>query len=104
LGGAVGVEGVSGDVGVRPRTLETSSDGGLSGLTWSSWTDSSALGHGTFSVDDCQPDCANGHAKQVGATVRLSGVTTCDGRRYFSQASVTLEQGEPPATYVRAPC
>ena len=103
-GGAVGVEGVGGLVGVRPKTLDTSSDGALSELTWSSWTDSAAVGRGTFSVNDCQPDCADGHPKKVGATVRLSGVTTCDGRRYFGQAEVTLEQGEPPASYVRAPC
>ncbi len=102
--GAIGVVQVGGVVGVRPRALATSADGGLDGLVWSSWTATGAEGRGEFHVLDCQPDCATGHTRRVAATVELSGVKTCDGRQYFGAAEVTLSEGAPPASYVRAPC
>jgi hypothetical protein len=43
----------------------------------------------------------------VPAKVTLSGVRVCSGRQYFSSATVAIARppgGEPPATYVRAPC
>jgi hypothetical protein len=102
--GEIGVVDVTGAVAVRPKALETSSDASLERLTWSSWDRSGAAGRGEFEVQDCQPNCATGHTRTVAATVRLSDVQDCDGRRYFGKAEVTLAEGAPPATYVRAPC
>jgi hypothetical protein len=102
--GEIGVVDVTGAVAVRPSSLETSSDASLERLSWSSWDGSGAEGRGEFAVRDCQPNCAAGHTRRVAATVRLTGVQVCDGRRYFGKAEVTLASGPPPATYVRAPC
>jgi hypothetical protein len=102
--GAVGVQAFGGEVFVRPSSLDTSADGGMVGVKWSSWGATSASGSGSFSVQDCQPNCATGHMKSVPATVELSQVTVCDGKRYFSQAVVTPATGAAPASYVRAPC
>jgi hypothetical protein len=102
--GVVGVQAFGGEVLVRPASLDTSSDGGMVGVRWSAWGATSASGAGSFSVNDCQPNCATGHPKRVPATVQLSQVTVCDGRRYFSRAVITPASGAAPASYVRAPC
>jgi hypothetical protein len=102
--GAVGVVDAGGNVGIRPTVLETSSDAAVERLDWSRWTRSGAEASGELRVLDCQPNCATGHTRRVGATVRLTGVRVCDGRRYFGTAQVTVAEGAPPTSYVRAPC
>ena len=57
----------------------------------------------------CQPTCASGGSERVPARIKLSGVKTCDGRRYFERGEVLLDpkdtpSGAQPATYLRAPC
>ncbi len=102
--GAIGVVDVSGHVAVRPGALETSSDGSLERVVWSSWSADGASGAGEFRVLDCQPNCATGHTRRVAARVELSDVRVCDGRRYFGRAVVTPASGPAPTSYVRAPC
>jgi hypothetical protein len=102
--GEVGVVDISGRVSARPRTLPTSTDGSLQRLVWSSWSADGAAASGEFRVLDCQPNCATGHTRTVPATVELSGVKTCEGRRYFGRAVVKLASGPAPTSYVRAPC
>jgi len=102
--GAVGVVDVTGAVGVKPTVLDTARDSRVESLTWTRWDTSGAEGRGTLRVRDCQPSCAHGLTKAVPATVVLSSVRVCDGRHYFSSAEVRVDAGEPPATYVRAPC
>jgi hypothetical protein len=102
--GAVGVVGLDGTVGVRPAVLDTASDAQLQRLRWSQWSASEARGSGQLRVLDCQPTCASGHPRTIAATVRLSDVRSCAGRRYFGLAEVTVAAGEQPASYVRAPC
>jgi hypothetical protein len=102
--GAIAVAGIDGAAGIRPATLATSSDASLDRLSWSSWSADGASGSGEFRVLDCQPNCATGHTRTVPATVALSDVKLCDGRRYFGRAVVTLASGPAPTSYVRAPC
>jgi hypothetical protein len=102
--GEIGVVDISGLVAARPKTLQTSSDASLQGLVWSSWAEDGASGSGEFRVLDCQPNCAIGHTRKVPATIALSDVKTCDGRRYFGRAVVKLASGPAPTSYVRAPC
>ena len=102
--GEVGVVDISGLVSARPGTLQTSTDGSLQRLAWSSWSADGASASGEFRVLDCQPNCATGHTRTVPATVELSGVKTCEGRRYFGRAVVKLASGPAPSSYVRAPC
>lgn len=106
-GGAIGVVDVTGAVGVRPPVVETADDMRVEHVTWSRWGASGAEGRGEARWLDCQPTCANGREEAVPAKITLSGVRVCSGRQYFSSATVAIARppgGEPPATYVRAPC
>jgi hypothetical protein len=102
--GTVGVVGVEGRVGVRPRALEISADGTLAGLRWEDWGDSSAVGSGTLRLRDCDPTCASGNIDELPATVRLSAPRLCGRATYFDRARVEVSDAAPPTTYVRAPC
>jgi hypothetical protein len=108
--GVVGVVDWSGHVGVRPRVMETSTDGTVKGLTWLRWGPSGAVGRGKLEMRYCNPNCAVGPTKVAAATVTLSSVRTCGGRRYFDVASLRIPPAESPAegrqpvAYVRAPC
>lgn len=102
--GEIGVVDISGLVAERPKALQTSSDASVQRLVWSAWSPEGAAGSGEFNVLECQPNCATGHTRRVAATVSLSDVKVCDGRRYFGRAVVKLASGPAPTSYVRAPC
>ena len=109
-GGVVGVVDLSGAVGVRPRTLQTSADATLQDLRWRSWDASGARGSGRLRILDCSPSCAGGRPRVIAATVTLSAVRECGGRFYYDAAAIRIDpaaspvRGEQPASYVRAPC
>ena len=102
--GTVGVVGADGSVGVRPSSLDVSSDGALSKLRWSSWGSTAAEGTGRMRLLDCDPSCATGGVEVVEAKVRLSAPRLCGRATYFDRAVVSVGGRPPPATYVRAPC
>ena len=60
--------------GVEPSTFYFSGDSGniVTGITWSSWTPTSAVGSGTWGYNDCTPDCAGGKVTPYQATITLS--------------------------------
>jgi hypothetical protein len=101
--GAVGVVDEAGNVGVRPRTMDTASDAQLQDLRWTRWDAAGASGTGRLRELVCEPTCATGRPRFVPATVTLSSVRQCGGRSYFDAAQVSV-RGEQPAVYVRAPC
>jgi len=41
------------------------------GVTWTAWAHT-AVGHGTFVINDCKPDCVNGHLHSYDMTVLLN--------------------------------
>ena len=108
--GEIGVVDITGTVGVKPESLETSD--GLAcwrACEWSRWGDDGAEGSGELRMLVCQPTCASGNVEHVPARITLTGVTRCDGRRYFAAGTLAVDpaltpEGEQPATYVRAPC
>jgi hypothetical protein len=102
--GEIGVVGMTGVIGVRPKVLDTASDVRIESLTWSRWGADGAVGEGEMRLRECQPTCAGGRTKSTPATVTLSGVRKCRGRSYFEAAEVRVTSGDQPATYVRAPC
>jgi hypothetical protein len=102
--GGIGVVDLTGRVAIEPGTLETASDATLEGLRWSDWGEAGARGTGELRLLDCQPTCSSGGTEHLAATVTLSGVKTCDGRRYFATGEVELDSGRQPASYLRAPC
>ena len=71
----------------------------LYGMTWSSWTGTTAAGAGTERIDDCEPNCAAGGQYRVAVTVTLSQpVRDCGpgGTRWFwSRASFAWPDGLP---------
>ncbi len=78
-------------------------------MRWSRWGADGAAGAGELRLLDCQPTCASGGSRARAARIKLSGVKTCDGRRYFERGKVLLDpkdtpSGAQPATYLRAPC
>jgi hypothetical protein len=110
-GGSIGVVDLTGTVGIEPESLETASDVTMDGVRWSRWGTSGAEGSGRMRILTCQPTCATGGTQEVAASITLTGVKRCDGRRYFESGSVAIAvkdtpsgSGNQPATYLRAPC
>jgi hypothetical protein len=104
--GAIGVVDLSGIVAIEPSSLDTASDVTLAHVRWSAWGAGGAAGTGTLRMLTCQPTCASSGVKDVAARIELSGVKTCDGRRYFEHGKVLIDpvDGTEPVTYLRAPC
>ena len=51
-------------------------------ITWTSWSAEGAKGKGTYSINDCEPDCASGTRHEAPVDVALENLFT-DGKRYF---------------------
>jgi hypothetical protein len=102
--GTVGVVGVEGDVGVRPKQLDVSADGTLEQLEWRNWGDAAATATGELRLRDCDPNCASGGIDTIKATVKLSSPRLCGRATYFDRARISVPGDEQPTTYVRAPC
>ena len=66
--------------GRQPAAIYFSGDAGdvATGLTWSAWNTSTAVGHGTRSELSCVPSCAQGTATPYPVTITLS--RPVDGR------------------------
>ena len=110
-GGEVGVVDQRGIVSIEPQALDTALDVSLEDVKWTDWGRGGAEGVGQVSMLTCQPTCAAGSHQRVPAKITLTGVKTCDGRRYFERGEVTIapkdspsKTGAGPATYLRAPC
>lgn len=58
---------------VRPSTLTLAADGNymITWLHWTGWGSSTARANGVNHVNNCVPDCANGHIWKVRVSVRL---------------------------------
>jgi hypothetical protein len=63
-------------------------NGGLSGMTWSSWTSGGATGTGEYYENNCEPDCASGTFQDTPVTIALSGPVTGDPS-YFADMHVS---------------
>lgn len=62
--------------GIEPTSMYFSGDNTVSirGITWSSWSDTSAAGSGTWYLVNCNPDCASGPVTKYPATLAFSNV------------------------------
>lgn len=60
--------------GRYPTTIAFSGDSGniVSGISWTSWGPQEAVGHGTWTYQDCVPNCAAGSQTPYPATLTLS--------------------------------
>ena len=74
----------------KPRRLNPSVDGSLyvRGMQWTVWDDRQAAGDGIAHVNDCKPDCADGHYATYRVTVRLAQPRELCGSRFFTTIHV----------------
>lgn len=86
----------------KPSSLNPSVDGSLyvRGMRWTVWDDHEAIGRGVAHVNDCRPDCADGHYAQHRVTVRLSSPRELCGSRFFTAIGM---HGSGYHTYARKP-
>lgn len=74
----------------KPRRLNPSVDGSLyvRGMQWTVWDDRQAAGDGIAHVNDCIPDCADGHYTKYRVTVRLAQPRELCGNQFFTTIRV----------------
>jgi hypothetical protein len=78
--------------------LACADDGaGVQGMTWTSWTATSATGTGTFYEKLCQPSCAAGKVGTYPVKATLSNVQTSSRGAWFGSVTFTWGSPQPPA-------
>ena len=68
---------------------------GVTKIKWSSWTSTRATGTGSFYVNLCDPNCADGKLVWAKAKVVLSGAKLTRGKRYLMNITVSSTNGKP---------
>jgi hypothetical protein len=67
----------------------------INNISWHTWSPYGARGTGVWSVNQCEPDCANGTRIGTPVEVRLSRLMT-DGKRFFlTNLNAYPEDDEP---------
>jgi hypothetical protein len=63
--------------GVRPNYIYFTQDGGniVGQITWTSWSEQSAMGTGVWKYNPCTPSCAMGTVQSYPATIELGSVS-----------------------------
>jgi hypothetical protein len=84
---------------VRPATIITAcgdANIALTHLRWRSFGGVTAVAGGSYSANDCTPNCAAGHFHSWAATIVLSGARRCqDGHDDYRDAGVTFTAARP---------
>jgi len=76
----------------EPATLLLSGDGSVfvAAITWSGWGDATAQGSGTLSVDNCNPNCAQGSLSRYPATITVTNLALYgNGKSAYGQITVS---------------
>jgi hypothetical protein len=68
---------------------------GVTKIKWSSWTSTKASGTGSFYVNQCDPNCADGKLIWAKVKVVLSGAKFTRGKRYLMNVTVSSTNGKP---------
>lgn len=83
----------------RPKSVTlTCGDGNtvLKGLTWSSFGGATAQAKGTFTINLCEPNCAEGKDASYPATAKASGQRSCkQGLRVYSKLTLQFTGRAP---------
>ncbi len=64
-------------------------------IKWTSWTSTRAVGTGSYFVNTCEPDCADGKLLWAKVKVVLSGAKFTRGKRYLMNVTVSSINGKP---------
>jgi hypothetical protein len=67
---------------------------GVVKIKWSSWTSTRATGTGSYYVNLCEPDCADGKLVWAKVKVVLSGAKITRGKRYLMNVTVSSLNGK----------
>jgi len=68
----------------------------LTEISWSSWTNEEAVGSGTSTTNDCEPNCAAGTDVVTKVDIKLlKPVESAEGRLVFSQIEMQYENPQP---------
>jgi hypothetical protein len=98
----------------RPTAVQLSGDSTyfLANMTWSTWSDTQAVGTGTAQLDDCTPNCAQGHIYDVPVMATFTNpvgycTATAGGPKsvtsyFWSQVDLTYPNGLPAAVSTAA--
>jgi hypothetical protein len=76
----------------KPTTVLLSGDGSglIKSLRWSGWGTAVATASGTYEVDSCKPDCAQGKYRLSPATITLTALTPYPGgKRAYAEMVVS---------------
>lgn len=82
----------------RPASLTLDchdSNATLNQLQWSRWSADGAAGTGEFSINSCQPDCAEGTVESYPVEVEAPEVKVTDAGSIFTAIVVTFPEGRP---------
>jgi hypothetical protein len=82
----------------KPQTLTefcADAGNGVTKIKWSSWTSTKAVGTGSFYVNQCDPNCADGKIIWAKVKVVLSGAKVTRGKRYLMNVTVSSTNGKP---------
>ncbi len=82
---------------VKPKSVtQFCADGGagVTNIKWSTWGSSSAKGTGTYYINGCDPDCADGKISYSKVNVSLSGLAKTHGKNYLMKVTVTPLAGK----------
>jgi hypothetical protein len=72
----------------KPSTLSFGAHEVIESVSWSKWGKKKAVGHGTYRVNDCLPNCAEGTITPTPTTIYLTGRMTCGGHFIFKRMKV----------------
>ena len=72
----------------KPRTFYFGAHELIQNVSWSKWGKKLAKGKGTYQVNDCIPDCADGTFTPTPSTIYLTGRERCGKIFVFSRMKV----------------
>ena len=63
-------------------------------IVWDQWDKGHGVGRGIYSVNDCDPDCADGTLHETPVTVELGDVTKVGSKYFLNTFSFVSKNGE----------
>ena len=81
----------------QPESITlTCADGGelIHSITWTSWTSKSASGTGIYSINLCNPNCAEGEIVEAKVNLKLSDLTPYKEKFYLKTIDIVTQDGK----------
>jgi hypothetical protein len=105
--GSALVVGLTNTGSTEPHQMQLASDTSATGLRWSGWGTSTAVGHGTATIHICTSSCGAGFDRRYPATLTLSVLRTCGHHRFYERAALRLATTKGRrrwGAFVKTPC